>query len=158
MFSPRNFVALNCNLSVYDPSHINIYLCCKKGFAGGSVVKNPSAKQEAQVQSLGGEDALEEGLATHSSMHAWRIPWTEGPGGLQSMGLQRVRHDQSNLVYPHVSSCYSTICWKGFLLLIFISHIAIIVKKNFDCMNISLFLFHWSICLSFCQYYIAWLI
>ena len=48
---------------------------------------------EMQVQSLGQEDPLEEGMATHSSILAWRIPWTEEPGGLQSMGLQRVGHD-----------------------------------------------------------------
>ena len=49
--------------------------------------------QEMRVQSLGGEDALEEGMATRSGILAWRIPWTEEPGGLQSMGLQRVGHD-----------------------------------------------------------------
>ena len=47
--------------------------------------------QETQVQSLGQEDPLEEGQATHSSIPAWKIPWREEPGGLQSMGLQRVR-------------------------------------------------------------------
>ena len=46
-----------------------------------------------QVQSLGWEDPLEEGMTTPSSVLAWRIPWTEEPGGLQSMGLQRVGHD-----------------------------------------------------------------
>ena len=56
-------------------------------------VKNPSAIQETQVQSLGGEDPSEESMATHSSILAWRIPCTEEPGGLQSMGSQRVRHD-----------------------------------------------------------------
>ena len=45
------------------------------------------------VQSLGGEDPLEKDMATHSSILVWKIPWTEEPGGLQSMGLQRVRHD-----------------------------------------------------------------
>jgi len=49
--------------------------------------------EETGVQSLGQEDPLEEGMATHSSILAWRIPWTEEPGGLQSTGLQRVRHD-----------------------------------------------------------------
>ena len=49
--------------------------------------------QEMQVQSLGQEDPLEKGMATHSSILAWRIPWTEEPGGLQSIGLQRVGHD-----------------------------------------------------------------
>ena len=57
------------------------------------MVKNPPAMQETQVRSLGGEDPLEEEMATHCSILAWRIPWTEKPGGLQSMGLQRVRHD-----------------------------------------------------------------
>ena len=49
---------------------------------GGSVVKNLSAIQEAQIQRLGQEDSLEEGMATHSSILAWRIPWTKEPGGL----------------------------------------------------------------------------
>ena len=49
--------------------------------------------KEMQVQSLGWEDPLEEGMATHSSILAWRITWTEKPGGLQSMGLQRVGHE-----------------------------------------------------------------
>ena len=62
-------------------------------FPGGSVVKNLPAKQEMQVQSLGWEDPLEEEMATHPSILAWRIPWTEEPGRLWSMGSQRVRHD-----------------------------------------------------------------
>ena len=53
-------------------------------------VKNMPVIQETQVQFLGQEDPLEEGMATHSSIVAWRIPWTEELGGLQSMGLQRV--------------------------------------------------------------------
>ena len=48
--------------------------------------------QETSIQSLGWEDPLEEGMVTHSSILAWRIPWTEEPGGLQSLGSQRVRH------------------------------------------------------------------
>ena len=63
------------------------------GFPGGWVVKNPPAMQETRVRSLGPEDPLEKGMVTHSSILAWEIPWTEEPGGLQSMGLQRVRHD-----------------------------------------------------------------
>ena len=54
------------------------------------MVKNLPAKQETQVQSLGREDPLEKEMTTHSSILAWRISWTEEPGGLQSMGLQRV--------------------------------------------------------------------
>ena len=56
-------------------------------------VKNPPAMWETWVQSLGSEDTLEKRQATHSSILAWRIPWTEEPGGLQSMGLQRVGHN-----------------------------------------------------------------
>ena len=56
-------------------------------------VKNPPPMQEAWVQSLGQEDPLEKGMTTHSSIPAWRIPWTEEPGGLLSMGLQRVGYD-----------------------------------------------------------------
>ena len=57
------------------------------------LVKNPPVMQETWVQSPGGEDLLEKGMATHSSILAWRIPRTEEPGGLWSLGLQRVRHD-----------------------------------------------------------------
>ena len=55
--------------------------------------KNLPAMQETWVQYLAREDSLEKGMATHSSIPAWRIPWTEEPGGLQSMGSQRVGHD-----------------------------------------------------------------
>ena len=54
------------------------------------MVKKLPAMQETSVQSLSWEDPLEKGMATHSSILAWRIPWTEEPGGLQSMGSQRV--------------------------------------------------------------------
>ena len=56
-------------------------------------VKNLPAMQETRVQSLGQEDPLEKGMATHSSILAWKIPWTVEPGRLQYMGLQRVRHN-----------------------------------------------------------------
>ena len=57
------------------------------------MVKLLPAMQETQVRSLGQEDLLEKEMATHSSALAWRLPWTEEPGGLQSMGWQRVEHD-----------------------------------------------------------------
>ena len=57
------------------------------------MVKNPPAMQEIRVQSLGRKDPLEESVATHSNILAWRITWAKEPGGLQSMGSQRVRHD-----------------------------------------------------------------
>ena len=66
------------------------------GLSNDSVVKNPPAVQETKetrVRSLGQEDPLEEEMATHSSVLAWRIPWTEEPGGLRSMGSQRVGHN-----------------------------------------------------------------
>ena len=72
------------------------YLCCPVGFPGSSMVKNPPAMQEMQetwVQSLGREDPLEEGMATHSSIPAWKIPWSEDPGRLQHMVAQKVRHN-----------------------------------------------------------------
>ena len=64
-----------------------------KGFPSDPAVKNPPATQEMWVGSLGLEDPQEEEMAIHSSVLAWRIPWTEGPGGLQSMGSQRAGHD-----------------------------------------------------------------
>ena len=57
------------------------------------MAENLPTTQETQVQSLDEEDPLEESMATHYSILAWRLPWTEEPGGLQSMGSQRVRHD-----------------------------------------------------------------
>ena len=57
------------------------------------MVKNLSTMQEIQVQPLGWEDLLEKEMAIHASILAWRIPWTEEPGRVQSMGLQRVGHD-----------------------------------------------------------------
>ena len=66
-------------------------------YSGASLVaqtvKNPSVMQETWVQSLGRKDALEEGMATQASILAWRIPWTEEPGGLQSRELQRIGHN-----------------------------------------------------------------
>ena len=61
------------------------------GFPDGSVVKNLPAMQETQIQSLGPEDPLEKEMVTRSSIFAWRIPWTEEPGGLQSMECKESR-------------------------------------------------------------------
>ena len=58
------------------------------GFPGGLVIKNLAAMLEIWIRSLGGEDPLEEDMATHASILAWEIPWTEEPGGLQSMESQ----------------------------------------------------------------------
>ena len=72
-----------------------IIFCCIYLWASLVVqrVKNPPAMQETWFQSLGWEDTLEKGIATHSGILAWRIPWTAEPGGLWSMGSQRVGHD-----------------------------------------------------------------
>ena len=64
-----------------------------KPFQVAQMVNNLPAMWETWVQSLGWEDPLKEAMATHSSILAWRIPWTEAPGRLQAMGLQRVRHN-----------------------------------------------------------------
>ena len=69
-------------------------------FPSGSAVKNLSAMQETQVQSLDQEDPLEEGMATHSSILAWRGPWTEEPGGLQSTGVTLQHAHSTLLMYP----------------------------------------------------------
>ena len=70
------------------------------------MVKNPCPRQETWVQSLGQEDPLEKGITPYSSLLAWRTPWTEEPGGLQSMGLQRVRH-----YWAHAFNKYSLTTW-----------------------------------------------
>ena len=62
------------------------FLCCSKGLPGDSVVKNVPAMWETWVRSLGQKDPLEKEMATHSNILTWRIPWTEKPGRLQSMG------------------------------------------------------------------------
>ena len=69
----------------------------KRGFPGGSDGKESACDAGDRVQSLGREDPLEEEVATHSSILAWRIPWTEEPGRLQSMGSQRIRHETEQL-------------------------------------------------------------
>ena len=79
-----------------DLKHISrFYLLLDMSFACPMPqrVKNPPTMQETLVQSLGWEDALEKGIATPSSILAWRIPWTEEPGGLWSAGSQRVGHN-----------------------------------------------------------------
>ena len=74
-------------------NYTNKVLMTQISFTGGSGGKESPCMQETWVQSLGQEDSLEKEMATHSSILAWRIPWTEEPGGLQSMGSQRVRYD-----------------------------------------------------------------
>ena len=91
------------------------------------MVKNLPVMQEGQVQSLGREDPLEEELATHSSILAWKIPWTEETGGLlQFTGLQRVRHDlatdleyHGGITFTQLSNHkYATICGSSLYLIL----------------------------------------
>ena len=72
-----------------------------EGFPGGSDCKESACMEETQVLSLGQEDPLEKGMATHSSILAWKIPWIEEPGRLQSIVSNRVGHDWSNLAQKH---------------------------------------------------------
>ena len=80
------------------------------GFSGASVVKNPPAMQEMQVNFLGREDPLEKEMATHFSILAWEIPWTEEPGGLKSMGVAKSQtllsdKQQRQYVCVYVHAC-----------------------------------------------------
>ena len=84
-------------MCVYIHIYMYIYILSTTtvfgAFLVAQMVKNLPAMQETQVQSLGRKDPLEKGMTTHSSILAWRIPWTEEPSGLQSMRLQRVGHN-----------------------------------------------------------------
>ena len=83
----------------YEAHLVSKNVLCKCDYLKGvflvtqTVNKDLPAIQDTQVQSLGQEDLLEKGMATQSSIFAWRIPWSEEPGGLHSMGSQRARHD-----------------------------------------------------------------
>ena len=76
-----------------DSFQHNLGLIFLQKLSLAQMVNNMPAVQETQVQSLGWEDPLEEKMATHSSVRAWRMPWIEEPGGLQSMGSVRVEND-----------------------------------------------------------------
>ena len=82
------------------------------GFPGGSVIKDPPAMQETQVQSLVWEDPLEKEMATHSSILAWEIPWTEDSGGLQSMRSQKTLLGLSN--YNNNKNVFLDLCHRIF--------------------------------------------
>ena len=92
-----------CVFSLVYNSHESLFLNYRASLEA-QTAKNPPAMGETWVQSLGWEDTLEEGMATHSSILAWRIPWTEEPGKIQSMKWQRVGHDR-------VTKCSTDITW-----------------------------------------------
>ena len=91
------YIISKYSMNIFLNIHIYMYIW---GILRVSVVKNPPASQElqeTQVWALGQKDPLEEDVATYSSIVAWRIQWIEGPGGLQSIGSQRIGHDWNNL-------------------------------------------------------------
>ena len=90
-----------CNYSNFQIQ--NTVLLTTGGFLGGSDGKESTSNEEDPGWSLGWEDPLEKEMVTHSSILAWRIPWTEEPGRLQSMGLQRVGHDWATNI--HINYC-----------------------------------------------------
>ena len=96
-----HFPSLSCSICSYLPSFWASFVA--------QVIKNPPAMQETWVQFLGQDDPLEKWLATHSSILAWRIPWTEEPGRLQSMGVSRVGHDLATIPPPPPSLFFSHI-------------------------------------------------
>ena len=103
-----------CNLMSFAPKNCNHHHKLDCGFPGNSDGKSLPTMRETWVWSLGWEDTLEKEMATHSSILVWKIPWMEQLGGLQSMGLQRVRHNWatntftfirlSSLLLPHLAS------------------------------------------------------
>ena len=136
----------------------------ERGFPGGSVVKNLPADagdiKETQVRSLGWEDPLEEDMATHSSTPAWRIPWTDEPGGLQSTGSQnrtrlkrlstvkyRCKYKQSSKSDIFLNEKYQTLSyllhrgWERLKELSKYTHLEITTKNKccqFSCLNLYL--------------------
>ena len=86
------------------------FMCQFEASQVAQMMKNPPVMQDTWVESLGQEDRLEKGKATHSNILAWRIPWTEEPGGPQSTGSQRVRHDwtKNNLTFHFLWLSYGT--------------------------------------------------
>ena len=90
-------------------------------FPGGAAVKNPPAMQETWVWSLGQEDPMEKEIATHSSILAWRTPWTEEPVRVQSMGSQRVRHEWACTSLNLLSVAFMLCFLFSLLLVLFLS-------------------------------------
>ena len=103
--------------------------CASDGNAlkGAQMLKNSPAIQETQVQSLGQEDLLEKGMATHSNILTWRFPWTEEPGGLQSMESQKIRHNWVTNTFAHNILKISTKS-KHFLLIFSLEDLSIDVS------------------------------
>ena len=97
---------------IYIYIYIYIYTHTHRASLVAQRLKRLPGMQETQVQSLGQEAPLEKGMATHSSTLAWRIPWTEEPGRLQSMGLQRVGHDWATSL-SYIYTPYWFFLWRA---------------------------------------------
>ena len=102
----QNYTLIDKRVTSYKPKLVGL-----KSWASlvAQMVKNLPAMQETWVWSLDWEDPMEEGLATHSSILAWRIPWTEEPGGLQSVGWQRARHNWVTNTHTHTLKSYCSV-------------------------------------------------
>ena len=115
------------------------------GFPGGSaslvdqLVKNLTIMQETWVQSLGWEDSLEKEITMHSNILAWKIPWTEEPGRLQSIGLQRVRHDwaHTTLITAYEKSIFISLFQWSFQVKHKSSYLKISIALPFLCKLLS---------------------
>ena len=93
VITPHLHISRKVLMTPSSPASHFLFFSLLKNALVAQMVKNLPAMRKTQVWSLGWEDPLEKGMPTHSSILAWRIPWTEEPGRLQSMGSQRVRHD-----------------------------------------------------------------
>ena len=101
-FLKRFINLIVCKGNLYYPLlFFFFFFSYPEAFYVAQLVKNLPAMRETQVWSLGWEDPLEKGMATHSSLPAWRIQWTEEPGGLQSMGFQRIIQDWTTNTHTH---------------------------------------------------------
>ena len=111
----RNIHSCHCKWQDFFNDWIIFHYIYKASLVA-QMVKNLPAMQETQVQPLGPEEPLEEGMATHSSILAWRIPWAEEPSGLQSLGSQRVEHDwvtKHTHTHTHIPGCgENSVSWS----------------------------------------------
>ena len=119
-------------------AYLYVYVYTHMGFLVAQTAKSLPAMQETWVGSLGQEDCLEKEMATHSNILAWKTPWTEEPGGLQSAGLQRVRHDlPTSLSRTHMYACMY-VCTHTFICVCVCICVGIYVY-----IHISIYLYIW---------------
>ena len=104
-FIQAGLIPMDKNFYRYVSRKYELSIKYSRGFPGGASGTEPACQRRRHKRcwfdSLGWEDALEKGMAAHSSTFAWGLPWTEEPGGLQSMWSRRVRHDWSDLAHMH---------------------------------------------------------